>query len=74
MIRTLIQKEEFQVQRKLAIVRIGMGNRENMTVEAQKACMEADLLIGAGRMLEQITEPENLFLYPTNRRKCISMS
>lgn len=56
-IRTLIQKEEIQVQRKLAIVGIGMGNRDNMTVEAQKACMEADLLIGAGRMLEQIAEP-----------------
>ena len=55
-IRTLIQKEEIQVQRKLAIVGIGMGNRDNMTVEAQKACMEADLLIGAGRMLEQIAE------------------
>ena len=27
-IRTLIQKEEIQVQRKLAIVGIGMGNRE----------------------------------------------
>lgn len=56
-IRTLIQKEEIQVQRNLAIVGIGMGNRDNMTVEAQKACMEADLLIGAGRMLEQIAEP-----------------
>lgn len=56
-IRTLIQKEEIQIRRKLAIVGIGMGNRDNMTVEAQKACMEADLLIGAGRMLEQIAEP-----------------
>ena len=29
-----------------------MGNPENMTVEVQKAIREADVLIGAGRMLE----------------------
>lgn len=36
----------------ISLIGIGMGNPENMTLEAKRACEEADLLIGAGRMLE----------------------
>ena len=54
----LIQKEQIRVRRELAVVGIGMGSRDNMTMEAQKACMDADLLIGARRMLEEVAEPE----------------
>ena len=46
----------------LAIVGIGMGAEESLTLEGKKACREAGLLIGARRMLEaaategQVTE------------------
>ena len=38
----------------LAIVGIGMGAEESLTLEAKKACREAGLLIGARRMLEAV--------------------
>lgn len=36
----------------ISLIGIGMGNPENMTLEAKRVCEEAELLIGAGRMLE----------------------
>jgi precorrin-6Y C5,15-methyltransferase (decarboxylating) len=39
------------VKHKISLIGIGMGNPENMTLEAKHACEEAELLIGAGRML-----------------------
>ena len=39
-------------RRRICLVGIGMGDPGNMTIEARKACEEADILIGAGRMLE----------------------
>ena len=38
----------------LAIVGIGMGAEESLTLEGKKACREAGLLIGARRMLEAV--------------------
>lgn len=38
----------------ITIAGIGMGSMLNMTGEALQACREADLLIGAGRMLETV--------------------
>ncbi len=40
----------------VTLVGIGMGNAMNMTREAWKACEEADVLIGAQRMLESAGE------------------
>ena len=54
--RYLVKKEQISVHRKIAVVGIGMGSRDNITVEARKACEEADLLIGADRMLEQMKD------------------
>lgn len=45
-------KMGIQVKRRIDLIGIGMGNPENMTIEARKACEEAQVLIGAGRMLE----------------------
>jgi precorrin-6Y C5,15-methyltransferase (decarboxylating) len=39
-------------KRKVTIIGIGMGAKDNMTVEAVKACKEADVILGASRMLE----------------------
>lgn len=43
-------------RRQISLVGIGMGRHENMTLEARKACMQAQILIGAGRMLETVQE------------------
>jgi len=40
------------VKHKISLIGIGMGNPENMTIEAKRACEDAELLIGAGRMLK----------------------
>ena len=37
--------------RVLSLIGAGMGDPDNMTVEAQEECRRADLLVGAGRML-----------------------
>lgn len=48
------QKQESQ--KKIALVGIGMGNRETLTVEACQTIQEAQLLIGASRMIASIPE------------------
>lgn len=50
----LCKKLEIKVQREISIVGIGMGTLENMTAEALKVCRDAQLLIGADRMLAQV--------------------
>ena len=51
-----LQQEQPKVQtkREISIVGIGMGTSGTLTKEAQKALENAQLLIGAGRMLQQI--------------------
>ncbi|MDO4522193.1 MAG: precorrin-6A reductase [Eubacteriales bacterium] len=53
--RILTQKLGLEVRREIAVVGIGMGTEAGMTLEAREVCKKADLLIGAGRML-QMTE------------------
>lgn len=48
----LAERYGLEIRQEVTIAGIGMGNPENMTVEVQKAIREADVLIGAGRMLE----------------------
>ncbi|MDO5538483.1 MAG: precorrin-6A reductase [Eubacteriales bacterium] len=50
----LAEKIGFDVKRQISIVGIGMGTRDNLTVEALKACREAQLIVGARRMLENV--------------------
>ncbi|WP_434309109.1 precorrin-6A reductase [Hominifimenecus sp. rT4P-3] len=42
----------------LAIVGIGMGGSLSLTGEAEKACREADVILGAGRILETLARFE----------------
>lgn len=57
-------KEMLQLQNfwKVALVGIGMGTDATMTEEAKKACYEADLLIGAKRMLENAPKGKVVFI------------
>lgn len=41
-------------QLQITLVGIGMGAREQMTQEAQDACSQADILFGAGRILQAL--------------------
>lgn len=43
-------------KRQISLVGIGMGNPDNMTLEARAACRQADVLIGAERMLKTLEE------------------
>ncbi|MBS6195032.1 MAG: precorrin-6A reductase [Clostridiales bacterium] len=50
-------REDRNTQRKISLVGIGMGTADTLTAEGKRELEEADLLIGAGRMLEQIQRP-----------------
>ena len=48
----LPEEAAYSCSQQIALVGIGMGERNGMTLEAQQAVQEADLVIGAGRMVE----------------------
>lgn len=48
----LLNRLQVRPKRRITLVGIGMGAAEGFTAEAVRACREADVLIGAGRMLE----------------------
>jgi len=48
----VINKKGDKMSRKVYLIGIGMGNEDGLSVEAQKRIKEADLLIGAQRMLD----------------------
>lgn len=52
-----LQKElELDNHWKVTLVGIGAGARDQVTLEAKRCCQEAELLIGAGRMIEAVAE------------------
>ena len=50
--KILCDQFSLQPQAEISLVGIGMGSRESLTKEAEQAIKEADLLIGARRMVE----------------------
>lgn len=52
----LAKKLDLKIKREISIVGIGMGSMENMTAEALEACRNAQLLVGAKRMLGEFSE------------------
>lgn len=55
--RLLCEKFQLQSKAEISLVGIGMGSAENRTEEASKVIREADLLIGADRMLRACAHP-----------------
>lgn len=51
-----ILRKRFQIEtkRKVTLLGIGMGSYENMTIEGTNACHNADILIGAKRMVDTL--------------------
>lgn len=52
----LMEKLKWKPRRKIAIVGIGMGSGGGMTEDARRVCKEAELLIGARRMLDGVAD------------------
>lgn len=53
-----ILKDRFKIEskKKITLLGIGMGSMKNMTIEGRNACENADVLIGAKRMLDSLEE------------------
>lgn len=51
-----LSPKEKSEKRQVSLIGIGMGTPENMTREAFAACEEADVLIGAGRIIKTVEE------------------
>lgn len=56
--RILCKKFSLPSQAEISLVGIGMGNADSLTKEAEKTIQEADLLIGASRMIEACEKKE----------------
>ena len=48
-----MERYSIPARRTIHLIGIGMGNPENRTLEAERAIRQADVLIGAGRMLQE---------------------
>lgn len=67
--RSLIKKFQIQVKRNVVIAGIGPGAEEQMTVALEKACRQADILIGAGRMTKAVEKYQKPILSEYNPEK-----
>ncbi len=54
--RILCAEWKIAPKQNVSLIGIGMGDPGNMTLEARRACEEADVLIGAPRMLEAVPD------------------
>lgn len=54
----LLRKFSLKSFQKVMLLGIGMGNPDTMTVEGQKVCRKADLIIGAKRMVQAVARPD----------------
>lgn len=52
----LSERFHLKKKRKITLLGIGMGSSSNMTIEARNACENADVLIGAKRMLDAVKQ------------------
>lgn len=52
-----VREEESIVKRKVSLVGIGTGAKELLTIEAKNVCEEAQLIVGAERMVKAVALP-----------------
>lgn len=70
-----LQKElELDNHWKVTLVGIGAGARDQVTLEAKRCCQEAELLIGAGRMIEAVAEVGQTYMKHTARMRSFLIS
>lgn len=70
--RILCRSFSLPSQAEISLVGIGMGNTDSLTKEAEKTIQEADLLIGASRMLESCEKKEQDIYVEYNSEKIAS--
>lgn len=68
----LCRKFSLRSQAEVSLVGIGMGNRDSLTKEAEQIIQEADLLIGASRMIEACQRKEQDVYIEYNSEKIVS--
>lgn len=56
-VRLRLLQETPRKRRRVSLVGIGTGCADQFTLQAKKACREAELLIGAGRMVQAASRP-----------------
>lgn len=55
-LRILGERFHIESSKKVTLLGIGMGSIDNMTIEGRNTCENADVIIGAKRMLEALTQ------------------
>ena len=61
----------FTLSQKISLVGIGMGAEKTLTLEGKKALNEAELLIGAKRMIEAVQKPGQMVLHEYRSEKIV---
>lgn len=62
----------FQVKPHITLLGIGMGSRDTLTIQGEKALKGADLLIGASRMVEAVRMPHHQVFCEYKSEKILS--
>ena len=62
----------FQVKPHITLLGIGMGSRDTLTIQGEKALKRADLLIGASRMVEAVRMPHHQVFCEYKSEKILS--
>lgn len=70
--KILIHRLDLSIQPKIYIIGSGMGNSNNMTREAYQICKQADVIIGAQRVADSVSElhKEAVHLYQPDQVEC----
>lgn len=55
--RMLAERFSIELRPHVTLLGIGMGSTDTLTIEGKRALDEADLIIGAGRMVEAVLQP-----------------
>lgn len=67
----LSQKFGFSLKPQITLLGIGMGSRDTLTIEGEKALEKAELLIGARRIADSVKMPHHTVIYEYDSEKIL---
>lgn len=67
----LSQKFGFSLKPQITLLGIGMGSRDTLTIEGEKALEKAELLIGARRIADSVKMPHHTVVYEYDSEKIL---
>lgn len=67
----LFQKFGFSLKPQITLLGIGMGSRDTLTIEGEKALEKAELLIGARRIADSVKMPHHTVIYEYDSEKIL---